>query len=436
MTWEEDLPEWNESGQEPPQLKKNEGWQPEEKPPAGWFNWLFNRIYNCIIEIRSKFDTLVGTKVYDVGTADDLHGMRIGADGRLYFWNGTAYVSDVGYADAAEHLNTSRLINGVGFDGGFDITVPVNLANGTANENGHLIFTGIDGTGNRVVFTNSSLRFNPSNGYLSATRFVGSGAGLTDVAIAVSGLSIDADKDWNGKNITNLNQLRSKHLLSVISYPPSNERHTVPTLGSPISPAILVSTPTSWVSNPNTYTGGSTAVSWTVPTNLTTHGVSSLYGFVRITASFEYTSGNSASWANLRANGVNVTGTSGARTTTVSSTFWVQTGTVLSIQFGCVNATNRVSVRNLTVTLLDAYPFGTITSANYATITKQTGVVVPYTASTVSGIVITGNYDGQVVPSSDMKLWYPRMPDSISITRDGSVHIFSATPAIVMWKIP
>ncbi len=55
--WEETLPEWNEQGTEPPQSKKDEGWQAEEKPPAGWFNWLFNRIYEAIKEIRSKHDS-------------------------------------------------------------------------------------------------------------------------------------------------------------------------------------------------------------------------------------------------------------------------------------------------------------------------------------------------------------------------------------------
>lgn len=36
--------EWNQPGVEPTQTKKNEGWLPEEKPPAEYFNWLFNRI--------------------------------------------------------------------------------------------------------------------------------------------------------------------------------------------------------------------------------------------------------------------------------------------------------------------------------------------------------------------------------------------------------
>ncbi len=57
MPWTEDLPEWNEAGVEPPAAKKNTGWEPEEKPPAGWFNWLFNRIYDCIVELRDNVAT-------------------------------------------------------------------------------------------------------------------------------------------------------------------------------------------------------------------------------------------------------------------------------------------------------------------------------------------------------------------------------------------
>ncbi len=56
MAWNEPLPEWNETGHEPPTSKKDEGWQPEEKPPAGWFNWLFNRIYKCLEEVREAVD--------------------------------------------------------------------------------------------------------------------------------------------------------------------------------------------------------------------------------------------------------------------------------------------------------------------------------------------------------------------------------------------
>ncbi|WP_274853277.1 phage tail protein [Bacillus methanolicus] len=42
------LPEWNAPGVEPPQSKKNSGWGPGEKPPGDWFNWFFNKTYNAL----------------------------------------------------------------------------------------------------------------------------------------------------------------------------------------------------------------------------------------------------------------------------------------------------------------------------------------------------------------------------------------------------
>ncbi|MFT9496389.1 MAG: hypothetical protein ACH0QC_15425, partial [Anaerosolibacter sp.] len=60
MSFNEQLPEWNAAGTEPPQQKKDEGWLPTEKPPASFFNWLFNRIFKCIEEIRTLFNGLAG----------------------------------------------------------------------------------------------------------------------------------------------------------------------------------------------------------------------------------------------------------------------------------------------------------------------------------------------------------------------------------------
>jgi len=54
MSFNEKLPEWLNEGTEPPQSKKNEGWQVREKPPAGWFNWLFNRAFKALQELQGK----------------------------------------------------------------------------------------------------------------------------------------------------------------------------------------------------------------------------------------------------------------------------------------------------------------------------------------------------------------------------------------------
>lgn len=54
----EQLPKWDNIGTEPPASKKAEGWQVQEKPPAGWINWLFNRSFKCIEELQEKAVTI------------------------------------------------------------------------------------------------------------------------------------------------------------------------------------------------------------------------------------------------------------------------------------------------------------------------------------------------------------------------------------------
>jgi hypothetical protein len=46
-----ELPVWNAQGTEPPQSKKDTGWEVEERPPADYFNWFFNRTYECLKKI-------------------------------------------------------------------------------------------------------------------------------------------------------------------------------------------------------------------------------------------------------------------------------------------------------------------------------------------------------------------------------------------------
>ena len=57
MTWNEQLPEWNNTGSEPAQQKKDDGWAVDERPPAGWWNWLLNRAYKALQEIRSRIES-------------------------------------------------------------------------------------------------------------------------------------------------------------------------------------------------------------------------------------------------------------------------------------------------------------------------------------------------------------------------------------------
>jgi len=75
MPWTENLPEWNATGTAPPQSKKDSGWEAEEKPPAGWFNWFFNRAYKCLKEIREFVSALAGEGYDDETVAGNAAGI-------------------------------------------------------------------------------------------------------------------------------------------------------------------------------------------------------------------------------------------------------------------------------------------------------------------------------------------------------------------------
>jgi len=72
MAFTEKLPEWQAEGIEPPDSKKQAGWEVEDKPPAGWWNWILNRTFKSLEELRSKAvekqyvdDAVNGLKVPD-----------------------------------------------------------------------------------------------------------------------------------------------------------------------------------------------------------------------------------------------------------------------------------------------------------------------------------------------------------------------------------
>jgi hypothetical protein len=95
-----------------------------------------------------------------------------------------------GTADSAKVLTPGRTINGQSFTGSSDITVPVNVKSTSAGGTYRPIFVPADAVdANYQASTSGSLGYDPSTGYLSATRFVGSGAGLTDLIIPSYGLS-------------------------------------------------------------------------------------------------------------------------------------------------------------------------------------------------------------------------------------------------------
>lgn len=80
MSFQEKLPEWHNEGIEPPDSKKQTGWEVLDKPPAGWLNWFFTRISKSVKELREKSVTTeqmeealsnINTDVIDSTTSTD-----------------------------------------------------------------------------------------------------------------------------------------------------------------------------------------------------------------------------------------------------------------------------------------------------------------------------------------------------------------------------
>lgn len=65
---EQQLPVWNSEGIEPPANLQIDGWQPGVKPPAQYFDWLFNRAYKCLEELQAITEALETNKA----NGDDL----------------------------------------------------------------------------------------------------------------------------------------------------------------------------------------------------------------------------------------------------------------------------------------------------------------------------------------------------------------------------
>lgn len=94
-----ELPEWNEPGSRPPQGKRNEGWKPEEKPPAPWHNWLFHRIYQSFLEIAQAAVWRRGGPTAQRPTNPRLYEQYFDTDlGRPIWWDGNKWVDASGQA--------------------------------------------------------------------------------------------------------------------------------------------------------------------------------------------------------------------------------------------------------------------------------------------------------------------------------------------------
>ena len=68
MAFEKVVPTWNAPGAEPPDTLKNEGFYPEYRPPAEYFNWFFSGVSACLEELQETLTYHVLPEGTDLNT--------------------------------------------------------------------------------------------------------------------------------------------------------------------------------------------------------------------------------------------------------------------------------------------------------------------------------------------------------------------------------
>ena len=222
----------------------------------------------------------------------------------------------------------------------------------------------------------------------------------------------------------------------IIELPPTAEKYTVPVLET--TETQLYSSPGA-VQNQIADSIGTLAKSYTLPTDLTAHGIESPYRLIKIRISYAYTSGNTNAFTRFLIDGVRYAPAefAGVATGTRTIEIWISAGTPLQLYVGCTSALNQAAVSNFTVTLLGAYPFGDILAAQYGTLCAGwAGQTLPYDVTDDTGLDTTFTYDGYVVPKADNRAYFPTMPTQFSIAFAPGVTAVTSAPSIVFWRMP
>ena len=130
--FENKIPEWKNSGTEPSEELKNNGFQGGYKPPAGIFNWFWSLVSKCITEIQNILTGIKddverldadGTAAIEalqehMGDSENPHGVNVGQLGLDRVDNtpdsekAVAFASEAGVGRKVEHDLTIRFKGG------------------------------------------------------------------------------------------------------------------------------------------------------------------------------------------------------------------------------------------------------------------------------------------------------------------------------------
>ena len=90
MSFTNEFPRWENEGASPPEAKKDTtgGWEPEEKPPASWFNWFWSRIFKAGEETQEVIsshllDYMPHLLKNKEANREEIYGWEITEDGHL-----------------------------------------------------------------------------------------------------------------------------------------------------------------------------------------------------------------------------------------------------------------------------------------------------------------------------------------------------------------
>ena len=239
----------------------------------------------------------------------------------------------------------------------------------------------------------------------------------------LSGTDIDADKDWNGKSITNLNALQAGTVNGIVPVPPPSS-HLITVEPVTIDPVTIASYP-----GPYTHHGGhrfeETRLSFVIPSNLSDHGIPASHKLVRISVSYRMVTGTTNSYSRVIINGVDCSPLRqeltwyGSYDKTITQSIYVGAGSTLS--FTTCNTSNDLSeptISNIVVKLEGGYPFGSFTPAGYSTIAGVPNLpIAPYNFNNHSDIECTCDFGGISATMGDKKArpYFPQQPNAITL---------------------